>query len=455
MTENAPTILIADDDDYIRGDLEDMLSKDYRLVFSKTAKETWETIDRCSPDLVLLDIRFPDCQDLSLLRRIRSEAPQTEVIILSNEFSNVGNIVEAIKVGAFDFVAKPFQPEELGNRISKCLLCKSLRDSQADLVREIAKRSGLEHLIGSSEIMQNVRGKIRKLANAKGSILIQGESGTGKELVARALHQMSVRHGRPFEVVNCAAIPETLVESELFGHKKGAFTGAVESSKGKFELAKDGTLFLDEIGEMPLAQQSTLLRVLEYREFSPVGDSRKLECKARLVFATNRDLQQCVREKTFREDLFYRINVGAINLPPLRARKGDIPDLVTYYCKSLSHDMGRIPMTVRPEVLNLFHAYDWPGNVRELRNALEAAAMLLDPSEAEIGIDDIPAQVQAGVVSAPRSPDDLTPDEQEVKRALIEALQQSNGNQSVAAKLLNCHRNTVRARMRAFGIAEA
>lgn len=454
MTENTPVILIADDDEFVRGDLEDMLCKDYRLLFSKTAKETWETIDQGSPDLVLLDINFPDCQDLSLLRRIKSEAPLTEVIILSNQFSNVGQIVEAVKIGAFDFVAKPFQPEELKNRIAKGLLCKNLRDSQADLVRELAKRSGLEHLIGSSEIMQNVRGKVRKLANAKGSILIQGESGTGKELVARALHQMSFRHNRPFEVVNCAAIPETLVESELFGHKKGAFTGAVESSKGKFELAKDGTLFLDEIGEMPLAQQSTLLRVLEYREFSPVGDTRKLECRARLIFATNRDLQQCVREKTFREDLFYRINVGTINLPPLRARKTDIPELVGHYCKVLSDEMGRAPMTVHRDVLDLFQAYDWPGNVRELRNALEAAAMLLDLGDAEIGLEDVPAQVQAGGACSPKSPDELTPEEQDLKRALLEALQQSNGNQSVAAKILNCHRNTVRARMRAFGIAE-
>jgi two-component system response regulator AtoC len=297
--------------------------------------------------------------------------------------------------------------------------------------------------------MRQVRESIRKFQDWDGSVLILGESGTGKELVARALHIQGRRRAKPFAAINCASVPETLMESMFFGHRRGSFTGAFETSVGKFEAVGEGTIFLDEIGDMPLKQQASLLRVLEYRRFTPIGETKERECRARFVFATNRNLLECVRAGTFREDLFYRINVANVNLPPLRARLDDLSDLVTYYCSKIATELGKPSLRLSEEALSLFQTYDWPGNVRELRNILESSAIGLERNVAEITVADLPAELQAAEIGC------TTPEIRHEREELIRALQRSGGNQTHAARILGVHRNTVRARMRQYGLEEA
>jgi two-component system, NtrC family, response regulator AtoC len=263
---------------------------------------------------------------------------------------------------------------------------------------------------------------------------------------------MSRRRSHPFVVVNCASIPEALVESVLFGHRRGAFTGAVESAKGKFEIAGEGTVFLDEIGDMPLSQQAALLRVLEYRSFTPVGEVAERACKARFLLATNRDLRECVREGTFREDLYYRINVAAITLPALKSRNEDIPMLVDHFRARLCAEMGRAPVSVAPEVVDLFERYDWPGNVRELKNVLEGAIMLIGSRQSEITLRDLSVELLASRIVTGDT--NTTESEMREKEDLIRALRQSDGNQTQAARILGVHRNTIRSKIRYFGISD-
>jgi len=444
------TVLIADDDAFIREDIVDLLS-DFGcdLLQTATARETFEIASTRSPHLILLDLRFPDCRDLSLLKRLRASSPQSEIIIVSSQTEDVSQIVEAIKLGAYDFVAKPFVREELRNRVEKALRLQRLQQSNQHLLSDAKSRNGIERMVGDSAAMKAVRETLPRLAALDGVVLVLGESGTGKELAARALHFMSKRALNPFVVVNCASLPESLIETTFFGHKRGAFTGASENVKGCFETAEDGTLFLDEIGDMPLAQQAALLRVLEYRKFTPVGDTRERHCNARFVFATNRDLKAMVDEGRFRQDLYYRIRVATVQMPPLRSRLEDIPALVSSYTTLLCAEMGRAPMPASTEVLEVFQRYDWPGNVRELRNVLESTLMLSEPGQREIMLKDLPVEVLAAQSGSAPAP---SPQDHQEKRALIEALRQSGGNQTTAAKLLGCHRNTVRARIRHHGI---
>ena len=451
MSAQGSTVLIADDDQYVRDDLARLLSPEHQLTFSATAAETWRKAAAEKPDLILLDIRFPDCRDLSLLTRLRAELACTEVIVLSSQTSDVSLIVEAIKLGAYDFIAKPFVPEELLNRVRRALQLQRARRAQENLLKALQEKSGIDALVGDSATMQHVRETIRRLTEVEGCVLIRGESGTGKELAARALHYLSKRHGSPFVVVNCCAVPEQLVESLLFGHKRGAFTGAMQEAKGSFEAAEDGTVFLDEVGDMPLSQQGSLLRVLEYRRFTPVGETRERECRARFVLASNRDLRECVRDGTFREDLFYRINVATLQMPPLRSRPEDVPELTDYYVKRLTAEMGRAPVQVSAEVMQLFREYDWPGNVRELKNVLEGALMLGEPDRRELSLQDLPAELLA--MRGEGGAGEMTVQERQEKEQLVRALQQCGGNQTKASRLLGCHRNTVRTRLRYYGLA--
>ncbi|MCW8132925.1 MAG: sigma-54-dependent Fis family transcriptional regulator [Planctomycetota bacterium] len=455
MKDHASTILVADDDPFIRDDLGDLL-KDVAdtVLFAETAHEALSKIKILEPDLVLLDVRFPDSQDLSPLKSIRENYPHVEVIILSSQTEDISLVVQAIKIGASDYVAKPFVPEELKNRVVKALELQAIRRSQRYLLEELQRREGLDRLEGSSPAMKQVRDTIRKLSDTAGCVLIRGESGTGKELAARALHYLSKRRNHPFLAINCAAVPENLVEAELFGHKKGAFTGAVDHTKGKFEAAGEGTVFLDEIGDMPMAQQAALLRVLEYRKFMRVGENVERECKARFVLATNRDLREMVKQGAFREDLFYRINVATIQMPPLRSRVEDVVELSRHMVMRLASEMGRPGLSISSEVMNLFARYDWPGNVRELKNVLEAVVMLKDMNQPEIIVQDLPPEIlalkAAGDENSP-PPIDFG-DELKEKERFIQALQKCQWNQSKAARLLGCHRNTIRNRIRYYGI---
>jgi DNA-binding NtrC family response regulator len=452
MAKYACTVLIADDDKYIRDDLSDLLKGTIEvLLLASTAKETWQAISEHKPDLVLLDIRFPDCTDLSLLKRIKEET-SADVIVLTSQTENIPQIVNAIKLGAFDYVPKPFTGAELLNRIEKALGQRALLKSREYLLNELEAQSGLGCLIGRSAAMEQARQTIRRLAQTDGCVLLRGESGTGKELAARALHYLSRRRSNPFIVVNCASIPEALVESVFFGHRRGAFTGAVENMKGKFEAAEDGTLFLDEIGDMPLAQQASLLRVLEYRHFVPVGETRERECRARFVLASNRDLRERVDSGAFREDLFYRINVAAITLPPLRSRPEDVADLAEHFRIKLGLELGRPPVRISQPALELLAKYDWPGNVRELKHVLEGAMMLLGPDQDEIALRDLPPELLAMQPRDGQPGEQLGASELHEKRELLRALQECGGNQSQAARLLGYHRNTIRSKIRYYGI---
>ena len=452
MNNPSNSILIADDDRYVRDDLTDVLGDNgYKLLYAATAKEAFEVVAAQRPDLILLDIRFPDCTDLSLLQRIRKEAPNSQIIILTSQVDNLSQVVDAIKMGAFDYVAKPFAGPELRNRIEKALALQRLNRNHERILSELEEKEGLQRLIGASTLMQKTRQHISKLAQTDGCVLVTGESGTGKELAARALHYLSKRKAEPFVVVNCAAVPDTLIESEFFGHRRGAFTGAIESSKGKFEAAGDGTIFLDEIGDMPIAQQAALLRVLEYRRFTPVGETKERECRARFVLATNQDLRSCIENKVFREDLYYRINVASVPMPALRNRPEDIRELVEYYATLLSSEMGRPRINVSHDVIDLFKRYDWPGNVRELKNVLEGAIMLLDYHQTDIKLDDLPVGL---IADCTQSQPDVMPRELREKEDLLRVLRQFDGNQTQAARALGLHRNTIRARIRHFGISD-
>jgi len=357
-------------------------------------------------------------------------------------------VVSAIKLGAFDYVPKPFTGEELKNRIEKALSLQRLFRTQEHLLREIEQRAGLDLLIGNSDAMQHVVGMIRKLAAVDGSVFIQGRSGTGKELVARAIHHLSRRKSSPFVAINCGGIPANLFDSVMFGHKRGAFTGAFENARGKFDFAEDGTIFLDEIGDMPLEQQVSLLRVLEYRTFTPVGETKERETRARFMFATNRDLRELVKEGAFREDLFFRINVAPIMLPALKDRMEDLPALANHCVSRLSAEMGRPCVAIDPQAMELLQQHDWPGNVRELKNVLEGALMLLDPRSDRLGVPDLPRELAV----VPKDGSELSELEAVERDQIVSALKRANGNKSKASEMLGIHRNTIAQRMRYFGI---
>ena len=446
MTSGDFNVLVADDDQCIRDDIAEIL-KDlpYTLHFAATAEATWTAALKIRPDLVLLDIKFPDCRDLSLLKRIKKDLRDIPVIIVSSQ-ADTKDVVEAIRMGAYDYVVKPFKSLELRNRIENALSLKTARKNEEFLIQEISRQSGIENLIGDSESMKHARELIRKFADKDGCVLIQGESGTGKELAARALHNLSKRRNQPFVPINCASIPETLVESLLFGHKKGIFTGAHDSAVGLFEAARDGTIFLDEIGDMPLPQQASLLRVIEYRRFTPLGEATERVCRARFVFATNRDLQNRCETGKFREDLYYRIRVASIVMPPLRARRDDIDGLSEHYSRKLCAEMARPTVTLSKDALELLRKYTWPGNVRELRNVLESTIMQVDDCTTILGVNDFPSELQAI--------DEKNLDSEAERLALLNALKTTGGSINDTANLLKWHRNTVSRKMRAYGLKE-
>jgi len=369
------SILIIDDDHLIRKTLSAHLSKSYEVSLAEDGEGGLQQYDENMPDLVVLDIRLPDMSGLEVLSKIREKNKNANVIIMT-AFDDMKTTVEAIRLGAFEYLVKPLDYVELDLTVSKAFQMQSLEDKVSYLVEEQQKEYTIDNIIGRSPQMREVFKFIGSVADTRTNVLIQGESGTGKELVAKAIHFNSPNKSEPFIVINCSAIVDTLLESELFGHVKGAFTDAVSETKGKFEIAGKGTLFLDEAGDVSPNLQSKLLRVIETRDFMKVGGEKVLKTEARIIAATNQDLKSLIEKEKFREDLYYRLKVVEITLPPLHERKEDIPDLVAYLLEKINRQLRKNVKKLPPGVMKVLMELPWKGNVRELENALTRAVIL-------------------------------------------------------------------------------
>lgn len=443
-----PVILIVDDEKNTREGLVRALRDEYAVAAVENGPRALEWLETHAADVVLSDLRMPGVDGLELLPRLLGRESKPIVILLT-AYGSVETAVEAMKRGAYDFLAKPVNLDRLDLLLRRALSERRLGAENQRLKAQLDSKYGFENIIGASPAMQEVFATIRQAAPTRATVLIQGESGTGKELVARALHQCSPRRDGPFVPVHCAALAPTLLESELFGHEKGAFTGAVERRRGRFELADGGTLFLDEIGEIDAALQVKILRVLEERKFERVGGTETLHVDVRLVAATNRDLRARVAEGTFREDLFYRLYVVNLTLPPLRERDGDVVLLAQHYLKTLAAENGKKPLVLAPEAMDAFQAYAWPGNVRELRNVIERMVVL--GTGDRLTAADLPAAVRdgGGLATTSRAGRVL----RDAERQLIaDALRRHRNNRTKAAQDLGISRRTLHRKLNEFGL---
>ena len=445
-------ILLVDDEAGIRASLKVVLEPAYETLTASTAQEGLDLFRRESPHLVLLDVVMPGLDGLAVLKMIREENARVPVIMLTGT-KTVKTAVEAMKLGAADYLTKPFDVEELRLVVGKALETGELEREVLQLRAQVAKRYSFHSLIGKSSAMQEIYSKIEQLADTKATVLITGESGTGKELAARALHYNSARRDKPFIAINSAALPESLIESELFGHEKGSFTDAQARRIGQFELAHGGTLFLDEIGDLSPATQAKLLRVLQEREFNRVGGTQPIKVDVRIITATNKHLEELVKREAFREDLYYRINVVVLHLPPLRDRREDIPLLAQHILARRTEDGGQIQQDFTKDALELLTAYTWPGNVRELENVIEQALIWSNGKPIEQG--HLPASlVQTASRSEPAGTDlpsgqvSLEKSVLEFERKMIlDALQRTGYVQTHAAALLGISRRMLKYRM--------
>ncbi len=447
MSRERTRVLIVDDEEIVRESLSGWLAKDgYTL---DTAPDGPTALDRMRADrwsVVLVDLKMPGMDGLQVLEAARKLQPDCAVVIMT-AYATVETAVEAMKIGAYDYLVKPFDPEELSLMMVKIVAQQQLVRENV-LLRKVLKREyRFRDLISKSPAMHKVFDLARSAARSQSTILVLGESGTGKELLARAVHAESPRHEAPFVAVSCAALTESLLESELFGHEKGAFTGALARRRGKFESADGGTLFLDEIGDISQKLQVDLLRVLEDRRFFRVGGNEAVSVDVRVVAATNRDLKKAVADGAFREDLFYRLNVIPISLPPLRERREDIPLLIEHFLEHLSVEMNRRVDGVSPEALTQLMRHDWPGNVRELRNVLERAMVVA--KSPHLQPDDL--GLTAGTPRADTIDASLTLEEVE-RRHVGAVLQQCAGNVTQAARVLDIDRVTLYNKIRKYGL---
>jgi DNA-binding NtrC family response regulator len=449
-----PVILIVEDEAKMRRLLELNLGDDGFATFSAEDAETGLKLLRENPiDLILTDLKLPGMNGLEFLQTIKRQNAALPVVVMT-AFGSVETAVEAMKAGASDYVLKPFSLTEMRIVIRKELDVRDLREENRSLREALGKRYAHPNVVARSPKMQEVLATVERVAPTNSTVLLGGESGVGKDLIARAIHEKSRRASGPFLKINSTAIPENLLESELFGFEKGAFTGAVASKPGKFELADKGTLFLDEIGDVPPATQVKLLRVLQEREFERLGGTRTVKVDVRLIAATNKDLREALEQGTFREDLYYRLNVVPIDIAPLRERREDIPDLVNLFISHFTRESGKPVEGITPEAMRILVNYHWPGNVRELQNIIERACALakgnvLEPSD--IHLDVRPAKAANG-------PGGFLPDgvtlEQWEDEMVQEAMRRANGNKSQAARLLGLSRNALRYRLSKIGIAD-
>jgi len=448
------TILVADDAERTREGIAEMLrTQGYEVRTAADGQKAMEAIDQGSYDVVLLDLNMPKAHGLTVLKHLREHSPDSVGIIITG-FGTIETAVEAIKAGAFDYLTKPVKVEEIGIVLKRALEYRDLKRENLMLKRQVRRKYRFANFIGDSQPMNEVFSIIEKVADTDSTILIYGESGTGKELVARGIHYHSGRRERPLIPVNCGAIPEELLESELFGHEKGAFTNAIRMRIGRFEMANGGTIFLDEIGEMSPGLQVKLLRLLQEKRFERLGGTKTLECDVRIVAATNKDLEQEVKEGRFREDLFYRLNVIPVRVPPLRARTSDIPLLVHHFLENFSKTKKKPVKSLSPETMEALLTYHWPGNVRELENLMERLVILTEGTT--ITVADLPEEIAGSRSERITPPLDVSAEgfalaaavDRYERDLIIQALDKSNWVKNQAAKILNMNRTTLVEKMK-------
>ena len=484
MAAETRSVLIVDDDAGIRSLLADLLKENgYATQPAKTAAEATTQIAKQRPDLVMMDVKLPDQDGLDLLRQIKREHPELDIIVMT-AFGGSSSAIKAMENGAYDYVTKPFEVDDLLATLRRVFEHHDMTSEVSALRLELGKSAAdREKIVGSSKPMMEVYKLIGKVAPSEATVLISGESGTGKELVAEALHRASKRNPHPLIKVSCAALPETLLETELFGHEKGSFTGAMTMRKGRFEGADKGTIFLDEIGEMTLGTQTKLLRILQEREFERIGSNTPIKVDIRVITATNRDLAEEVEAGNFREDLYYRLNVIHVEMPPLRDRMEDIPQLVEHFLAKYRWKPDAIPTAISEEAVARLMEHDWPGNVRELENAIERAVVLSrgqtimprspPPQRGRGGCRRNPG-TRPEVVSQADGADaseavrgEAGPNgtngahgtfksevESLEKRLIAEALERNHGNRSKAAEELGIYRRLLYAKMREYGLSD-
>lgn len=444
-----PLILVVDDEEGIRETLSEILEdENYEVITAPSGEEALEIFKKELPDLVFLDIWLPGMDGIETLREIKNLKKDAPVIMISGH-GTIGLAVKALQTGACDFIEKPFSIDRVVVSSRNALTMRNLERDNRYLRENISRKW---NLIGESNKIRSLRSQIEMAAKSNSRVLIMGESGSGKELVARLLHILSSRASKPFIEVNCAAIPQELIESELFGHEKGSFTGAFERKKGKFELADGGTLFLDEIGDMSLQTQAKVLRVIETQEFQRVGGSSNIKVDVRIIAATNKDLSREVGKARFREDLFFRLNVIPISVPPLRERKEDIPLLVDYFIKTISEEYGQRPKKITSEAIRMLQDHDWPGNVRELRNTIERL-IIMTPSEIITG-KDINLGASIGVANYFRYRTLKEARDAFERDFIMKKLQENNWNISKTAEQLDIERSNLHRKIRAYNISQ-
>jgi DNA-binding NtrC family response regulator len=458
MSENALHVLLVEDDPSVREAVAGTLRDEGYAVETRADGQEAIAAFPASTDLVIADLVMPNVDGRSLLRWVTQNHPGTAVILMTG-FGTIPQAVEAIKAGATAYLTKPLDPDELLHHVRKALEDKRLRQELSRLRGQLREGWHYRHIIGRSPPIQKVFATIERAGPVKTTVLVTGESGTGKEMVARALHEASPRRSGPLLALNCGAIPENLIESTLFGHERGAFTGAERAARGYFRDADGGTLLLDEIGELPLGLQSKLLRVLEDGAVTPVGTTAPHKVDVRIVAATNRELEDEVKEGSFRQDLFYRLNIVRIDLPPLRERRDDLPLLTRFFLDEICRTNAFEPREIDPSLLEAFARYDWPGNVRELRNALESLVIL--SGHRTLTADDLPAKFFKDAPAGAATGDDASEtSESELnltklsKQTILKALEACRGNRTEAAKQLGISRRTLHRRLNDFGLRD-
>ncbi len=437
------TILIVDDEESVRDSLYNWFIEDgYRVECAENAKSALLILESESFDIILADIKMPGMDGLEMLRRIKVILPEAIVIVMT-AFATVDTAVQALKDGAFDYITKPFDPDDLSHLIRNASKQIQLSDENVNLREKVISLENTEDLIGQSDAMQDVLKEVQSVSQSNSSVIITGESGTGKELIAKVIHSNSPRKFFPFIIVHCGALTESLLESELFGHEKGAFTGAMYNRKGRFEMADNGTIFLDEISTISTKMQVELLRVLQSKSFVRVGGNKEITSDFRVICATNKDLKSMVEAGTFREDLFYRLNVVNIHVPPLRERKNDIPILVDYFIKKYCHAMNKPPVTIDSAALQKLQEFNFPGNIRELENMIERSIVIGNGKK--ITLKDLPLEKEM-LSSSVESLDDLE------KNHIYQILNKYNWNISRSAKALDIDRVTLYHKIKKFDL---